>query len=86
MPLEPRTVSAKNPIILLIGYQIFPLLRVFSLKPRYSISLPIKYHVINIHSKCLVDGLLEISSPTEKGVKPPKGLHGRQVNTASTGP
>lgn len=64
--------ALRTQIITVYTNQIFPL-RVFSLKLRYSISLPTKYHVINIYSICLVDSLLEISTQTKKRKKAPKG-------------
>lgn len=69
---EPAALRSQIIIVYMISEFFFPP-RVFSLKPRYLISLPTKYHVINIHSTCLVDGLLEISTQTEKWEKLPEG-------------
>ena len=73
MSSESRPSSSKNPNYNCLYESDFFPLRVFSLKLRYSISLPTKYHVMNRHSICLVDSLLEISTQTEKWKKAPKG-------------
>lgn len=71
MASEPGTVSSRTPNYnCLYDIRMFCPLRVFSLMPRYFLSPPVKYHVINPHSSCPADGLLEMSTQTEKREKP----------------
>lgn len=65
MSLEPKESAPRNQVTIVYVVSEFLLSPVFSWKPRYSTSLPVKYPGINTHSKCLVDALLGTSTHPE---------------------